>query len=54
MKKVWLIITAMMMGLPAWAGDLPVEARIEQAMMGDHRSEANVARNRYRHPWPLA
>ena len=32
MKKVWLFITAMMMGLPAWAGDLPVEARIEQAM----------------------
>ena len=50
MKKVGLIIVAMMMGLPAWAGDLPVEARIEQAMMGDHRSEAYIARNRFRHP----
>ena len=50
MKKVWFIITAIMMGLPAWAGDLPVEARIEQAMMGDHRSDAYAARNRYRHP----
>jgi predicted methyltransferase len=32
------------------AGDLEVPARIEQAMFGEHRSEANVARNRYRHP----
>jgi predicted methyltransferase len=29
---------------------LPVEARIEQAMFGAHRSEANIERNRYRHP----
>jgi len=35
---------------PALAQDLPVEARIEQGMLGDHRSEANQARNRYRHP----
>jgi predicted methyltransferase len=33
-----------------WAGDLPVEARIERAMLGDHREEANSVRNRYRHP----
>ena len=25
-------------------------ARFEQAMFGDHRSEQNIARNRYRHP----
>ncbi|MEJ8566694.1 class I SAM-dependent methyltransferase [Elongatibacter sediminis] len=34
----------------AAAGDLSVAARVEQAMFGDHRSEANQARNRYRHP----
>ncbi len=32
------------------ASDLSIEARIEQAMFGDHRSQANTARNRYRHP----
>ena len=32
------------------ASDLPVDARIEQAMFGKHRSEANQQRNRYRHP----
>jgi len=36
--------------LPLFASDLPVEARIEQAMFGDHRSEADSARNRFRHP----
>jgi predicted methyltransferase len=34
----------------ALAAELPIEARIEQAMLGGHRSEANQARNRYRHP----
>lgn len=33
-----------------WIADLPVEARIERAMLGDHRADANSARNRYRHP----
>jgi predicted methyltransferase len=33
-----------------FATDLPIEARIERAMLGEHRSEANIARNRYRHP----
>ena len=33
-----------------FAVDLPVEARIEQAMLDAHRSDANLARNRYRHP----
>jgi predicted methyltransferase len=32
------------------ASDLPIEARIEQAMLGDHRLAANTARNHYRHP----
>jgi len=32
------------------ASDLSIEARIEQAMFGNHRSAANIDRNRYRHP----
>ncbi len=30
--------------------DLSMNARVEQAMQGQHRSAANIARNRYRHP----
>lgn len=32
------------------AAELPIEARIERAMFGDHRAEGNAERNRYRHP----
>ncbi|HET6565996.1 MAG TPA: methyltransferase [Xanthomonadales bacterium] len=32
------------------ASDLSVNARVEQAMFGDHRSAASQERNRYRHP----
>lgn len=34
----------------AIAEPLSVAARVEAAMFGDHRSDANAARNRYRHP----
>jgi predicted methyltransferase len=50
MRAVFLTLIGLLAALPALAGELPVEARIEQAMLGDHRSEANIARNRYRHP----
>lgn len=50
MKKLILILVAMMLGTPAFGGDLPLDARIERAMFGDHRSEDNIYRNRYRHP----
>jgi len=47
-------LTAIILGLltvgSAWPADLPVEARIEAAMFGDHRPAANMERNRYRHP----
>ena len=36
--------------LPALGSELDTPARIERAMFGQHRSEAYVARNRYRHP----
>jgi len=50
MKKfVISLICAVSSGM-AWASALPVEARIEQAMFGDHRAPANIERNRYRHP----
>jgi predicted methyltransferase len=50
MKKILIFVIGMMMAVPAWAGSLPIDARIEQAMFGDHRSEENINRNRYRHP----
>lgn len=50
MNKILVILMGMAVVLPVCAGDLPVEARVERAMFGDHRSEANIERNRYRHP----
>ena len=35
---------------PAIAGDLSINAEVERAMFGEHRSADNTARNRYRHP----
>ena len=50
MRCVLLFLIALVVGVPAWAGDLPLDARVERAMLGDHRSEENRDRNRYRHP----
>ena len=50
MNKFIFILITTMFGMQALAADLPPEARIEQAMFGDHRSENNINRNRYRHP----
>jgi predicted methyltransferase len=50
MKVLASLVLAVCAALPVWAADLPIEARIERAMQGDHRSENNQARNRYRHP----
>lgn len=52
MKKLLFVVLAGLAGLagPALAGGMSVAASVEQAMWGDHRSEANIARNRYRHP----
>ena len=50
MRKFVLTALLMISAAPAWAAGLPVEARIERAMFGDHRSEENIDRNRYRHP----
>lgn len=32
------------------AAGLPIEARIERAMLGEHRAATNIERNRHRHP----
>jgi predicted methyltransferase len=50
MKYLITTVFALMAAATGWASDLSVEARVERAMFGDHRSESNIARNRYRHP----
>ena len=50
MRKFLLALVGAIIAVPSWAGDLLVDARIERAMFGDHRSEENIDRNRYRHP----
>ncbi len=50
MGRIIVIVIGVLAALPGWAGDLPVDARVERAMLGDHRSEQNAERNRYRHP----
>jgi predicted methyltransferase len=50
MKKLTTIAIGLLATTSSWASDLPVEARIERAMLGDHRAAANIARNTYRHP----
>ena len=50
MGRLIVTLAALLAATASWASDLPVEARIERAMLGDHRSEVNKARNVYRHP----
>ena len=50
MKNLITFVCILLAAVTGWASELPVEARIERAMFGDHRSESNMARNRYRHP----
>jgi predicted methyltransferase len=50
MKKVLHTIVLLMITWLVFADDLPLNARIEVAMLGDHRSAENQARNKYRHP----
>jgi predicted methyltransferase len=48
--RVAIIFFAACMTLAAQASDMNLAGRIEAAMYGEHRSESNQARNRYRHP----
>jgi len=50
MKNLITFVCILLAAVTGWASELPVEARIERAMFGDHRSQANMARNAARHP----
>ncbi len=50
MRKLVFVLIAMVLGAAVFAADGEMPARIESAMLGDHRSESNRERNRYRHP----
>ena len=50
MKNVLATVIFCSISVTLQAGSLAIEARVEQGMFGDHRSEDNAARNRYRHP----
>jgi len=50
MGILYTLFFGLLASASVWAADLPVEARVERAMLGDHRSESNIARNGYRHP----
>ena len=50
MRTVLTIVIAAILAGPTFASEADMAARIENAMFGDHRSEENRARNRYRHP----
>ena len=49
MRRLPQFAAAFLFAHTAWAGDT-MEARIQHHMDGSHRSEANIARNAYRHP----
>lgn len=50
MKRTIAVISLAALCSFAWAGDKSMDAQIEKAMNGDHRSEQNISRNKYRHP----
>jgi len=50
MRTLIVILIAALLAGPVAASDAEVAARIEQAMLGEHRAEASRERNRYRHP----
>ena len=50
MRRMIFMVGLFVLAGPVMAGGLSISARVEQAMHGEHRSEANQARNRYRHP----
>lgn len=45
-----ILIASPIVSKPVFAADADIAARIEQAMLGEHRSESNRERNRHRHP----
>lgn len=50
MKRLMMVLSASVVCASVLASDLSVNARVEQAMFGEHRAVASQERNRYRHP----
>ncbi len=50
MRNIVIAAVATVLSFSASASELSVNARVEQAMFGAHRSAANQERNQYRHP----
>lgn len=50
MRFIVAALLAVVVSGPVLADVAQVAARVENAMLGDHRSDANKARNQYRHP----
>ena len=50
MKQLLLTIAVLVLSAPSFAGPMSFPERVAASMNGDHRSEANKARNMYRHP----
>ena len=50
MQRLFSAVIVMICSTAAMAGGHTAGERIAKAMVGEHRSEANIARNEYRHP----
>lgn len=50
MRKILMAALLAAGAAGAQAGEMSLAASVEHAMWGEHRSEENMARNRYRHP----
>lgn len=50
MRRLIFALSTSVLCASLLAADLSVNARVEQAMFGEHRSAANQDRNRHRHP----
>ena len=50
MNRLFLLVIMLLFSSVAMAGSATFEERVAMGMQGEHRSEANEARNEYRHP----
>jgi predicted methyltransferase len=49
-KSVYSILIALVLSSPAYSGNATFSEQVAKGMQGKHRSEANKARDQYRHP----
>ena len=50
MHRFFLLVTTLLLSFTSMAGSHTFAERVATGMQGEHRSEANKARNQYRHP----